>query len=43
VTTLTFELRLEAEADVVRACCGGNHEFGQCPANDKKEADDGTD
>jgi hypothetical protein len=40
VTTMTFELRLEAEADVVRACCGGNHEFGQCPEG---EADDGTD
>lgn len=37
---LLFELKLEAEADVVRGCCGGNHEFGECPL-DMKEADDG--
>lgn len=29
-----FELQLEAEADVVRGCCGQAHEFGPCPNKD---------
>jgi hypothetical protein len=39
--TLRFELVLEAEAEVTRACCGGHHEFGECPLDnpEKKEED----
>jgi hypothetical protein len=44
MTTQRFELTLEATAEVVRGCCGGDHEFGECPLDqpaDQKEADDG--
>jgi hypothetical protein len=39
---LLFELQLEASADVVRGCCGGNHEFGECPLDTNEETDHGT-
>lgn len=26
-----FELRMEASAEVIRGCCGGDHELGECP------------
>lgn len=26
-----FELVFEAEAEVIRGCCGQVHEFGECP------------
>lgn len=29
--TQLFELRLEASAEVIRGCCGGDHEVGECP------------
>lgn len=32
-----FELRLEAEADVVRGCCGQAHDFGPCPNQDSDQ------
>jgi hypothetical protein len=35
--TLLFELTLEAEAEVVRACCGEAHEFGECPNADQNK------
>lgn len=35
-----MELVAEANAEVIRACCGQAHEFGECPLdNDKKEED----
>lgn len=38
--TQLFELRMEASADVVRGCCGGNHEFGECPLDENKKEED---
>ena len=35
MSSVIFELKGEAEADVVRGCCGGNHEFGECPLENK--------
>jgi hypothetical protein len=33
-----FELVLTAEAEVVRGCCGGNHEYGECPLDQQQAA-----
>lgn len=38
--TLLFEMQLEAAADVVRACCGGDHEFGECPLDNSEKEED---
>jgi hypothetical protein len=32
-----FELTLTAEADVIRGCCGGSHEVGECPQDQASE------
>jgi hypothetical protein len=38
--SITFELVLEAEADVVRGCCGKAHEFGDCPDSTTSESEE---
>jgi hypothetical protein len=37
---IQMELVLTAEAEVTRACCGGNHEFGECPLDKTKKEDE---
>jgi hypothetical protein len=34
-----FELKMESSAAVVRGCCGGDHEFGECPLDQVSEAE----
>jgi hypothetical protein len=37
-------MKMVATADVVRGCCGGDHEVGECPLDTSdKEASDGQD
>lgn len=39
-TVQQFELVLEAEAEVTRACCGQSHEFGECPNDNPEKEED---
>ena len=32
-----FELTVESSAAVVRGCCGGDHEVGECPKDQASE------
>jgi hypothetical protein len=38
--TAQFELRFEAEAEVIRGCCGEAHEFGECPNQTNESEED---
>lgn len=35
-----FELVFEANAEVVRGCCGGDHEYGECPLDNPDPKED---